>query len=318
MAYNGSMHMRSLLFVALVGASGVCRASFDLVLVQDQTASVIHRIDPISRSYLGSFSVPAFGYMAASFVQKTAYLFSSGSVLAYDYNTGAERPERSFNISGLSTCASMSPDQNSVYIGTSAGTVVSYNAATGALNGTLISLPGSDISAITPTADGRLVVLTATGAGHYLRLFSGAGTLLSSINVDASPSYAGRQIAYWAGTGGADYTFFKGTNVNAAYGFAPILRGAGAFGSAGTSTYPGYSSVSTLLPGHTGGYFGGLDSTPSNGFRLTRFTGNFTYASSSLYSNIQDPGASAIVLAPEPGTWAALGLGALALMRRRR
>lgn len=312
------MRLRLLPVLTLVIGGTTAQASFDLMLVHDNASGVMHRIDPISRTYLGSFAVPVFQSMAASYTQKTVYLGNPGGVMAYDYSTGEERPERSFVVPTILNCVAMSANQNTIYAGMANGNILSYDASNGTLTGTFAAVAGSSIQAMTPTADGRLIVMTGAPTGHNLRLFSGAGSQLAVQSVDASTALASNSIAYWTQVDSNDRVFFRGTQTGAGYNYSMLSRGSNTLSSVGPGSYSGFANLSFHMPGHSGGYLAGLDTVPANGFRVTRFTGLASPANSTVYSNILQADHAAIVLAPEPGTWAALGLGALALMRRRR
>lgn len=311
------MRLRFLTLPALVASASLAHASFDLMLIND--GSLVHRVDPVTRTYLGSFSTPYANSMTASFARKSLYLASGGGVGVWDYSSGEERPGRSFTVSSTVMSVAISGDQNTLYVGQLNGTISKFDAATSASTGTFATVSSSQIVAVHGMPDGRVLALTGTAAGHTLRLYSSTGTQLSSVVVDSSTSSASNILSFWTYTGNYDYIFIRGVNTGTSYAYVALPKGTNALSSVGIgSSGAGLSSISGFEPGHVGGYTIGPDTTPANGVRVARYSSSGEYLGSSAYSNIPSAYSTAIVLAPEPGTWAALGLGALALMRRRR
>jgi len=292
-------------------------ASFDLILTYDAATQAVHRIDPISKAYLGSFAVPGPSAMKASFVQKSLYLAYGYRASVFDYSTGEERVGRNIYVSSSIYSMALSPDQSTLYLGLASGGIVAYNAATSALIGTVASVTRAD--AMTTLPDGRLLVLDGGATGHTMKLLTAAGVLQSSYASDSSTSFVSNSIAYWNNpTAPQENFFYRGTQTGSNYQYGSLNHGSSTLIGPAASSYTGYSNLSFHEAGHTGGYFMGVDSTTSNGLRITRFSSDGYQVSTGTYSQILSPTQTAIVLAPEPASFAALGLGCIAFLRRRR
>lgn len=315
-AYTKPMRTRTLVLVGLAAVATTVHASFDLMLINE--GNLVHRVDPVTRTYLGSFSTPFASAMTASFARKSLYLATGFGVDVWDYSTGEERPGRSFAVSSIVTSVAVSGDQSTLYVGQFNGTIAKFDAATSASTGTFATVASAQIQAIHGLPDGRVLALTGTTSGHTLRLYSSTGTQLSSVAVDSSSTAASSVLSLWTYTGSSDYIFFRGVNTGTSYNYVVLPKGTNSLGTVFGASSSGISSISGFEPGHVGGYTIGPDTTPANGVRVTRYSSSGEYLGSSVFSNIASASSTAIVLAPEPGTWAALGLGALALMRRRR
>lgn len=317
--------MRTFALLGLLGASfSIATASFDLMLLNRYDPSTnfsrIHRYDPVSGAYLGSF---------ASGIQVTriavnptnsevyAYDFNNSSIRAYNYNTGAFL--RSYFAPTSITDMIVSPDGTRI-LHTTGGTVIrGMNLTTGSVSNLVT---GTGTTGFFRLALHRNGTLYAAGDTTSLSQFAPSGlnyvqTQVTTLSGVSSAS-AGTQMA------------IQYPNVGDGLGYITIGQGSSFgynyFGSTGNllnfgGTQPAgqISSMSVMLNSHAGYYGLGVDSLNSSQVRLNAYdVVGVPIETKILPSQIGNPNAGAIVLAPEPGTMIALAAGIGVLARRRR
>jgi len=87
-------------------ASAFSHASYELMLVSDPVEGVIHRLDPVSGAYLGSFGkgfITDVRSVAVNPANGLAYVYDAlqNKVLSFEYSSGLYRS--SFSTAGLVT-----------------------------------------------------------------------------------------------------------------------------------------------------------------------------------------------------------------------
>ena len=299
--------MKRVAFLALgLGLSSLSFASFDLMLIADNN-NVVHRVDPTNGAYLGNFAVSFVPYqMVASYATKRLYAQNGNSISVYDYSTG-----QLLNVFGGGSFLggiTISSDGNTIYAGnTSAGTINRYTPS-GSFLGTFVSGLRTNAMSLATDSSGRLYVTNGANAFCY----DASGTLISS---STTPIAAPTASAFSYGGTGFGSALVQ-ANGGASYGYNGVSSGF--LATPQTYSFGNMASAQGAVSGHLGAYVLGKDFS-TTGLRVTKVEPYPIYPSTSfVMSQITSHRASAIVLAPEPGTWAALGLGALGLVRRRR
>lgn len=303
--------MRFFALTLVLGASCSAIASFDLMLVRD--VAKIHRLDPVSGAYLGSFPVSiSYSTMTASYVHKSLYVVGGGYTLAsMDYNTGNFRALGP-SLESYPTSMVMSRDQSTLYVAMQSGAVAQFDAATLVRGSDVIAASGEAIHSVYASESGFLAVTQSTSSGHVLRTYNSAGSVISSLQIDSNLGSmvnglcVNNTTAYFArATGG----LYGGATIDPATGVLSSLFLAGAVSMA---------SLVGMHDAHIGAYWTGLDANAANGLRVQYINPFNAYDRVFNYSQITSPFSTALVLAPEPTSLTALALGGLALIRRRR
>lgn len=308
--YIIAMRWMSLAMVA--GLAGSASASFDLLLVLDSGQGVVHRYDGDTGVYLGNFGGGTLGTVRGITVDKassTAFVSHDNGYSSWNYNTGT------FNF----------------YLG----------------------IFGPTVDDISTTSDGQLLFAAISGLSP-LRKASNFGTSpvtsIYSMGGFSSPAVSAVEGpgGYWAikasngsmGQFSSTSSTFQGSLLNA--GLLGISKGTGdgtnfvglnssgaavraAFGSTGSATGASltnpFTSAVEFEFGHAGEGWGlGVN---GSGTRLQRYAKNSAGNWDALgpgrtLSQVTTPVGMAVVTAPEPGTMIALGLGTVALLRRRK
>jgi len=300
-------------------------ASFDLMLAPD-AAGGIQRLDPKTGASLGKFGGSLnYRYIEASYASKSALAVdsTSGRLYRLNYSTG----ESNYTGAGVApSWSSMSQDGDTVSYSWGSQ-IYRYSASTGGFL--------SQSSTTLPSYPQYYCGLNSSfGAAIYLN-----GSTLSCQGVNgttganiATPASTSLIATAFSGpvavqTGGTKYyvsTARAGTAWNIIRWF---MAGDGSISGSLSQTISGFSTAAgdlvSITPAHTGFYLVGRDATnPTTQTRISEFDDNGAFNQLNSYTmNFQSPTGSfkpGIVLAPEPGTFLALGLGGLALIRRRR
>lgn len=303
--------MRKLTIIALVVSAVHVNASFEMVLVSDSGDDVVHRFDPVTGGYLGSFGT---GYLsnplgiAIDQPNNTAYVLDAGNaIVKFDYNTGAFMG--SFVVSGGATYLNRNPDGtlNLAYANrverrnTAGGLIVTYTHGTG-----FVGQQGFHAE------DGLFYVSTRTGLGSngLSRHNYATGALIGTT------SWAADRLIRLPGTNILNvYEGFGGGNCvfeNDVFNNGPIFIQANSIAAIQNPKGVGL--------GHDGiAYACGTDRvTPAQGI-IQRFdTNTWSYRGAFGQTILSVPTGMAVVVAPEPATWGAMAIGALALMRKRK
>ncbi len=312
--------MRCLFLLAGLAATGFAVASFDLVLVADNTGDVtgpvttkIHRYDGGSGTYLGNFGLGTGLIRDMAVNQAANELYTVNDVnrlYVVDYNTGDIK--REFAITGTSV-----KFHNGVLYRSNGSTLSTVNLLTGATT-TVINW-SQTITDFAFANNGSLVLFNGTTSnlqGYSSGLV--AGGLVTTIGFSAnsvriSPDFgAGNNLTLMGlspSTATASTTVFTTYSVNNAG--TPTGVSSGNYFTSFTNNFV------DLAPAHYGYWMLGKNGTGAN--MLYHF-GTSLGAPQNFVATPQvtTAGPIAVVLAPEPGTMIALGAGIAALLRRKR
>ena len=310
--------MRSLFLCALIGVVATSHASFDLLLVPDQGSAFgpvynrIHRYDGDTGAYLGFFNAgtSSIGSMAADSANGTAYIYAASRIYGYDYSTGVQN----YASGTLVNVQSIKVFNGALYALTNSS-LLRINTATNTTT-LLLSASGVAFRDIAFLPNGSYAIIDETGS----RLMGYSSTNVLSATATL-PSYSALGNIAWDGASAnglvAQYrqTTTSSIIVQARVSFP------GSFGSFSSSTYLSSFAQNSidLESAHDGtwllarnnsgtlsAYLRNRFDSPVNGFAMPQ---------------VNTPGGHmAVVLAPEPGTMAALafGLGAVVRMRRKK
>lgn len=317
--------MRTFALLGLLGASfSIATASFDLMLLNQYDGvtgfSRIHRYDPVSGAYLGSFaSGIQVTRIAVNPTNSEVYAYddNNASIRAYNYNTGAFLRSY-FSPTGITDMV-VSSDGTRILHTTGGTTIRGMDLSTGSVSNLVT---GTGTTGFYRLALHRNGTLYAAGDTISLSQFAPSGsnyvqTQVTTL-VGVSSASAGTQMA------------IQYPNVGSSLGYVAIGQGSGFgynyFGNSGnlinvggTQSAGQISSMSVMLNSHAGFYGLGVDAVNSSQVRLNSYDlVGVPIETKILPFQIGNPNAGAIVLAPEPGTMIALAAGIGVLARRRR
>jgi hypothetical protein len=312
-----SLGMRGLSVVLALGVAGGAMASFDLALVLDSGQGVVHRYDADSGVYLGNFGGGTFGIVRGITVDKesrTAFVSHDNGYSAWDYNTGFFKGYNDIVGSGIGDLA-LTPDGRLLGASTLATSTAFWRINS-------FSFPASISGFFASTVAGPFTSAVVGPLGDYFAVKGSTGEVVR-FNPISGTQTGVATVAQLVGIskGASDGTSFVGLN---AVGRAVRHSFGGATGSTGFPLSNPFTSAVEFEFGHAGEGWGlGVN---ASGTRLQRYfrntggTGGFydPIGPGRTLSQVTTPAGLAIVTAPEPGTLFALGVGAAALLRRRR
>lgn len=327
--------LRTVTCFLVFGAASSVFASFEMALTLQyidtpgNPGTKIARWDPVNGIYLGGFTAFGMTPSAKLFLDPnqgnivTGATLSSGllRLLSFDYNTGI--------MQGSTTLATPGTSLNSIYMLTTGSYIVTGSGAGGAFARLLGSGGNTLRNYALPagTTDAVDIQIDDTGVVHILTRQNGT----SSGNRWTLSSYAASQTTAAASVVVVDNSSDVVTNM-VRYGNTMVVC------TTNTTTRRLISVDGTTL-GTPSGTFAGIIGTSAksvkgHGDLLHAFGYNTTSNRMQITSMIYDisSGSQAltygspfgevydavIVVAPEPGTLLALGVGGLALLRRRR
>lgn len=333
--YNASMFRRAfLLSLALIGASNAALASFDMLMMPSISSGRINRYDPINNVSLGSFNGGtaarlitinqatnrAFVYDTGvnrlrSFNYNTGEILggnlSSASIISMDYHapsnrlwhitsTGISRWETSvaFTTSVQTNTASFSA-QSGTLINDSVYAVFGLNATNQIVVNNYNASTGAFISAITTP----VAVQAGSRLGQATNFLASAAGNTPYAAVTYRDS-SGNPFIYRSGYNASNVVIFD-------------------IGSQALTGYNAANVTPALVRGHEGFFVVGQDSTTGTLTRIQQFDNSGAFG---LVQNTTMTGATysagayqvANVVAPEPTSMIALGLGLIAIAKRRR
>lgn len=298
------------------------QASFDLVLVADSGLGVVHRYDGDSGVYLGSFGGGALvncKSIAVDQLTQRAYVGGANNgagVGIYNYHTGEFI---GYNSSQGTFVRDLAVTASGLVIGSS-------DDGSGTNLRRLNTVPFG--SSVTNFSNGGITFIhTATGedsTGDLLALNNSNGIMVRWNPANTTTPEATLQDGdLVGGAGGA----VRGTEMIVMTQGGRMARldtqtfTAATLGSTPTSALP--AGVDAAF-GHTNNAWGlGSNNSVTRLQQYVRTIGgtgsNYdAYGISRVLSQVQTPVGMAVVLAPEPGTMIALGVGVAALLRRRK
>lgn len=299
--------------MALALAGVPAFASFELVLVADNGSGSfgtrrIHRFDGDTGTYMGSFGGFGANIIGTHLSQATNTLFvmtSDGRTAEYDYNTGALRRGYANGMFSASTFVTARPSGD---VALSLGGVNPWTQSFPRVTSWISNL-------------GSL-----SGASDL-----NAGGWLDDRNVFVYDAVQGRAVQYGVSENGQSGSVVGFAFVGAGYTASQMTRVS--FGITDFMIHPVANQINYYVPG-TWGFVNttstqnrhsarGHDGFFTMGLRgslwsLDKYDGSFGQRGQWGAGIVQNPASMQAVVAPEPGTLLALGVGGLALLRRRR
>lgn len=310
---------RGLTAALCVASAAIANASYELLLVADNgNASVtprVHRFDPVSRAYLGSFGEGILSAPKGVEISPdgTAWVADVGDrVRLFNAYTGVYLGVINYGILsqaygrlvGDSYWATRSTGLNRIHATTYA---VSNPPATS--GGTLF---------IAPINSNEFIA--GTGFSQISRFNGTTGALISSQGISTSFINAFADAVLVPGAlGSTTFSLVVGRTFDVTNDLTIVNMNASlTVTSSTTRNVSSLNNVFGLAKAHRGFYAAGTLATDATKGGVTFFDEEllerYTFGSNVIIS----PRGMAAVIAPEPATFAALGLGVLALMRRRR
>lgn len=309
-----------------LGLSSGARASFELVMVADYGTRSIHRFDGSTGVYLGSFGGGFIGSpnsLAIDTATGIAYVADAtlNRVRGFNYNTGVLVSDFSYSSAG--TSQTMGMDTNGTfYMGFSVGsyqrrsnnglplagvTIENINGGQASGMGSVAHQSGRQILATYKTdgtANAALQISTGSGLSVFksaeLTNMGGSGTLSQvAMQGDRGIWVGANRIMQNFTTNSTATSLSFGTSFGLNDFLANSTLGVG-FGHADAVYVAGRNTGNTT--GLIGRYVYG------NSFQISTFGSGI----------IQTPGMIQVVVAPEPGSMIALGLGLAGVLGRRR
>jgi len=326
------MSRSRLFFVALslVGVTGRALASYEFLLAVE--FDHINRYDPISGAYLGNFGQSQLGSYTGATLSldptqrgQVAVLNHDGGIRTFDYSTGIMTRSVSIGVGfyGNSPLSLRVLSNGQYVVSGYYGDVLHADSRIYNQDGTLAtsllyqsSYPVLDAQV---ASNGHIYTLNkSAGNAYYVFDYSGAGSYQGYTYVGPSTS-----ADTWGHIGSVGGTMVVSGNTNATGpNFMKAPLGAGqTFVGAGSGSWLGTTGWTNLVTGHASNVHT-IQSYLNNGsytnlwYSYDTVNNNFNYRP--LSTSVYQLGSIALVVAPEPGTYLALGLGALALMRRKR
>lgn len=295
-------------------------ASYDLMLYSTFDAATstgyVHRVDPVSGAYLGSFAAGnLIRSMAVNKFTNEVYVAdNTGVIRGFDYSSGnfTRLITPSLSVSDLA----VSNDGKQVFYTSGDTKLRSFTLATS--SNAIVYTHTSNMYRLTMTPTNKLAVAADSGALVQLNPSGSNYVFASSTTLFGLPTASQcTQFAISYATGGSTLSFLT-YGVGAGYGYAYLdssynLNGAGSAISASN-----FAIVRTVATAHVGYYLVGQDSS-SVATRISMLDPyGLPVRSFALPSAYGVATNCAIILAPEPGTYLALGLGIAAIALRRR
>lgn len=295
--------------------SSLAHASFELTFVLDNagTGNVqVKRFDPNTGAFLGAFGRgiiqnPPYG-LALDQATNTCYVTTfSGAVQRFNMYTGEFMGEYALSV-GSTGWTSVSLGGNLLR---SIGSSIGIFASTGLLNSSFGGGLGANYQSVVQAANGNYYALD--GTLNRLYSFSSTGTYLSYMSINSAYSFNdlktyGNKVIW-------STTDFNVANNDRIYSVDTVAGGAGNYRvwNPGVPTY----TLRGASLGHDNvvhySYINSSSQAVIGSMSINTGTVYGTFGAGSLSFALSQQ----TVNTPEPGTWAALGLGALAILRRR-
>lgn len=301
--------MKSIALLACFGVAAMSQASFELILAMDRgtgSNGKVHRYDGDSGTYLGSFAsgwVGANSVMAMNQSANELAIGSGGFIRIFNYNTG-ELKRTLFTGGTLTTLTYTGGNNFSYTLGLSTG-IFTINSVTGGATTISTATTGALVKHL--VMNGSDIRYTDSSTNKAFRSTNG-GSSFSSYNIPAPALTGGLAQGIASGNNFGDY-YYTTTSFGGIY----YDYGSGA----GSLAFAGFSGTTGVGLAHGGANFI-LGAATAGG---ARFIKTDTYLNPGFQFDapqIAAPGHIAVVVAPEPGSWVALGLSAAALLSRRR
>jgi len=303
--------MRRVLIIASALVCSQAFASFELALITDSTQKCVHRYDPVTGAYMGNFGKGSLLNVTSIAVDRStskAFVLDGYIIRSFNFNTG-EYLGSSGSVFSTSAKLAVDPVGGRVYVNNgpyvdaydeSLTFQTTYTEAGASF--TAMDIIGGRYLTVQNQAAGRLDYLDLSLASPTFVAGSVTGDSTGITTMAARNDGSGRGI------------FFR----SVAPGYIRLHNQSTAYAN---NLATSLTTVSGLASGH-GGKFYAVGTNASGASVMGRYI-----ADSSLYggesdvlniSNVTTPAGIATVIAPEPSTMVALGLGALALLKRRK
>lgn len=302
---------RAISLVAFLAASAASPASFELLLVPDYANDCIHRFDGGTGTYLGKFAtLELFLPTALAVDQALGRVYVSdvaqARIYAFNYNTGSYLYDFAVPSSAGPYSMFVAPD-GSLVMANDYGAAYRVSATTGTVLATY-SRSNSVAASVMLGANNELYIAW-DGATDVIQRFTLTGALLGTSTVTTN-----------------QYQYVGGGGIKGSAGFLPDWGSNSIFRFVADSTLVHQTTwtmgtmtaVNGVAFGH-GNHMFAVGANASGGIiQLLNSATGFVQRSFGVIANA-DYGAPAIVLAPEPGTWAAglVGIGVMVFRRFR-
>ncbi len=307
-----SVIVASLLLVTI----NLAQASFDLMVIPTSDGT-INRYDPVNNIRLGSFgSGPAIKDLSINPLTKQLVALRGGTAALYNLNTGDRLGVT--QIDAFSNHTVWNSANSSMTV------VVPYVSST-FLDSIVFNPFGYQFSSPIGASLYNYLRVGSAGLGFtnsatpqlaYSPTGSGTPTLTSTFLTGIT-----RMSPFQLGSSG--YNYMTAQNASSTTLYAVINPGASAsIGTANWSTTEfDLAQPTFVVPSHDGLYIMGKSSTSAD-WRIIDLGllggAAIQYNSRVLTGLTYTPARPAIILAPEPGTMIAIGLGIVAMVKRRR
>lgn len=328
--YNGvvmrnPMASRGLMVLALSSLVLPAAASFDMMLIP--VGNQVRRYDPDSNLGLGAVSVPSANYVALDQPNNRIFVSdaTSSSLRAFNYNTGAALGGWMM-ASGVRHMAYHSGSNSMFYVGSNG--VISRFRLSSEVTQFLTVPAGVSVRSVMVLGN-TVVAMGANASGNLVHLAWDANTLAAAHTntlsaLTQSGSALGKPVAISRGGGVFNYRYVYRDELGLlTLGRAELDSTGGFSPSAFALSLSGFSvaAMPSLVRGHNGYFVVGADAVNANTLRVEEYSSSDILLRQNLVSGYTIPagafGADNVV-APEPGTLAALALGGAALLRRKR
>jgi hypothetical protein len=299
-------------YVALslaVSFAAIGHASFEMMLIADNTNGVIHRYDPVNRVYLGSFGQGSLLPVASMALDQTngrVFVKQDTFLTAFNYATG----EALFSTSTNAGAIAYRENFGDLITSTSLG-LLRLGVS---MSGFGITSVYSGAPASTQiTSDGSSVFIANPANGTFVK-YSGSSTATTTVTTSSNAGLTGDTIAgMMTSQSGAFHFALSATDRR--YYVTTSLANSVVSGSASTLT-----TTTAITRGH--GEYGYYLGATATGFGIQKFYENGdnfqNFTQVALPSQIGSINSAVTVVAPEPGSMIALGIGVAALLRKRK
>lgn len=299
-------------------------ASFELLMVPSNTGT-LQRMDAPTGASLGNFMTWSAAHTAILGESAgNVRVLGGGSTQSFNYSTGETTSQ--FDVS----FGSGSGTYHDGFVWTAnLGTLRKFQGG----SWTNVTPAGITVDVVTRSEVGELMLIGRNTGGDLIwnrydtagGAVTGSGTLVPSAQLSTTAPVGG--VTYLAAGGRRNHQFSYRDSGNALRMGHVVLNSVGTFLLSGSAPLTGDFEASTtrtpsIIAGHNDLYVVGAHTSSANTLTISKFgvgfgnavwKGQYTTAGT-VPSKFQ----MAMVVAPEPGTLIGLGLGALALIRRRR
>lgn len=323
--------MRLFFAAAIVVSSNMAHASFELMLMYDDSIDAIRRYDPVNRVLLGSFADGYTGFNASAnemAVNKArpgtvSLMDVSGHLRTFDYSSGILVGSVNTGGSPLANIGMRSLKfTNSGDIIRVAGTSSApqtFSPLSGALINSWATYSGYSTLDVAALDDGRFITLEQSFVSSQYRyslfLRNAAGTYLAgltnylvsaSADAQSSVTLLGNTVFAAGHQSGPDV--YSSVLNGSSFGTALDLPSFSNVGTGSTSVEFGHQGAGYIVQRDTGSAMRMYHVDGIGGFFGVQYSMPFTGSVTSI----------AVVNAPEPMSLVAMGVGAAWLVRRRR